>query len=87
MSTINIIISVILILVFLVLICIMNSEGFSTRREKASVVAKWLNSGGGDYKSYRESTNEGSNIVEYYDVKRALADKTYVSADDVMKVL
>jgi hypothetical protein len=71
----------------MVLVRVMNSEGFSTRREKASVVANWLNDGGGDYKSYRESTSDGSNIVEYYDVKRALADKTYVSADDVMKVL
>jgi len=80
-------IHIFVLLTALLIFYIYSRESFSTRREKADSVAKWLNNGGGDYKDYRDHTEHNSNIVEYYDVKRALADKAYVTSDDVMKLL
>lgn len=73
--------------VSIIIWCLVYREPFTTRRDKAKSIAEWWNQGGGDYTDYRKSTSGGSNIVEYYDIKRGLGDTPYVTTDDVMKVV
>lgn len=65
----------------------MQSEGFSTKREKAETIFGWFKSQSNPmYTDYKRDLNGGSNIVEYEDVLKLYQNRD-LTVESVEKVI